>query len=230
MAGADKKISEAPEGDALAATELAVNEAGTSKKATVDQLEDRILRAGNVGTAEIEDDSIGADELANAINAVAKAFDADTVDGYHAVDITGTEAPIGSIISWDAAIGAIPANWHLCDGLASTIDLQDYFVPCAGGGYAVGANGGASTINWTHLHAFGTLAMQSSNSHKHGDTASYNADISGALFNGAWAAANNVQYAGSHTHAVSGNTANFAAAAEENRPLYLAQAFIQRVT
>lgn len=230
MAGADKKISQAPEGDALAATELAVNEAGTSKKATVDQLEDRILRAGNVDTLELTDESIGADELANAINAVAKAFDADTVDGYDAADITGTGLPIGAIISWDGAIGAIPANYHLCDGLASTIDLQDYFVPCAGGSYAVGAAGGANTVDWTHLHAFGTLAMQSSDSHKHGDSASILIDFGSPLADGYWPAANDTTYNGSHTHAVSGNTANFAAAAEENRPLYLAQAFIQRIT
>lgn len=226
----DKKISEAPVGDALAATELALNEAGTSKKATIDQLEDLILRAGNVDTAELADESIGVDELANAINAVAIAFDADTVDGYHAADIAGTEAPIGSIISWDGPIVGIPANWSLCDGTGSTPDLQDYFVVTAGSSYAVNATGGANSVDWTHLHAFGTLATLACSSHKHGDTASVGVELAPEFEREAWLSAYNVNYAGSHTHAVSGNTANFAAAAEENRPLYLAQAFIQRVT
>jgi len=134
MAGSDKKISEAPQApEVVDATEFAVNEGGTSKKTTGAQLETYVLAAGNVGTTELADESVGADELANAINAVAKAFDADTVDGYHASDIIGTGAPIGAIISWDGALGAIPANWQLCDGTGGTVDLRDLFVVTAGG-------------------------------------------------------------------------------------------------
>lgn len=228
MTGADRKISQAPEGDALAATQFAVNEAGTSKRASVDQLEDWVLRPGNVDTLELEDESIGAPELANAINAVAKAFDAFTVDGYRAADIAGTEAPIMGIISWDGPIVGIPAGWQICDGTGGTPDLRDYFVVTAGGSYAVGASGGADSVNWTHLHAFGTLGLGACSSHKHAETAALTITTTGAAANW-WPSGTITSYNGSHTHAVSGNTANFAAAAEENRPLYLAQAFIQRI-
>jgi len=230
MAGSDKKISEAPQApEVVDATEFAVNEGGTSKKTTGAQLETYVLAAGNVGTTELADESVGADELANAINAVAKAFDADTVDGYHASDIIGTGAPIGAIISWDGALGAIPANWQLCDGTGGTVDLRDLFVVTAGGSYAVGDNGGAATVDWTHSHGVGTLALENSDSHKHEATASVWMALEGGPSKKFWLVTR-VEYRGEHSHGVTGTTANAGNAAEENRPPYLAQAFIQRVS
>lgn len=65
--------------------------------------------------------------------------------------------PIGGIILWSGAIVDIPANWHLCDGTAGTVDLQDKFVVGAGSSYAVNDNGGENASDLRHQHGPGTL-------------------------------------------------------------------------
>lgn len=60
--------------------------------------------------------------------------------------------PSGGIIMWKGSVAEIPAGWALCDGQNGTPDLRDRFVLGAGGTYAVGANGGSSTINLAHSH------------------------------------------------------------------------------
>lgn len=56
----------------------------------------------------------------------------------------------------------IPKGWKLCDGTNDTPDLRDRFIAGAGGGYAVRASGGASTVTLTqaelpdHMHYFST--------------------------------------------------------------------------
>lgn len=49
----------------------------------------------------------------------------------------------GMIMLWHGAVGNIPSGWHLCDGTVGTPDLRNKFVPCAGGAYNPGDNGGA---------------------------------------------------------------------------------------
>jgi len=58
--------------------------------------------------------------------------------------------PAGSILLWSGAIVDIPSGYLLCDGSAGTPDLRDRFIMGAGGTYAPGASGGAST----HVHTF----------------------------------------------------------------------------
>ena len=59
--------------------------------------------------------------------------------------------PLGGIIIWSGAIVDIPSNYHLCNGLDGTPDLQDKFVICASSGLGVGSTGG--TVNHDHTLA-----------------------------------------------------------------------------
>jgi hypothetical protein len=58
----------------------------------------------------------------------------------------------GMIMLWHGTVASIPSGWHLCDGTAGTIDLRDYFVPCAGFNYTPGQTGGSNG----HSHNFTT--------------------------------------------------------------------------
>jgi hypothetical protein len=63
------------------------------------------------------------------------------------------------IILFSGAIVSIPTGWYLCNGNNGTPNLTDKFVIGAGNSYAVGATGGALTINIAHTHTV--------NSHTH---------------------------------------------------------------
>jgi microcystin-dependent protein len=79
-----------------------------------------------------------------------------------------TELPRGVILLWSGSLASIPLGWALCDGTLGTPDLRGRFVPGAGGAYAVGATGGADTVNLAHSHtADGTLATDSQGAHIH---------------------------------------------------------------
>ncbi len=56
----------------------------------------------------------------------------------------------GMITLWSGGIGAIPANWALCDGTLGTPDLRDSFVVGAGSTYNPDDTGGS--VN--HDHTF----------------------------------------------------------------------------
>lgn len=60
--------------------------------------------------------------------------------------------PIGMIIIWSGAAGSIPTGWQICDGTGGTPDLRGQFVVGAGSTYAVGATGGAATMDLSHIH------------------------------------------------------------------------------
>lgn len=68
--------------------------------------------------------------------------------------------PIGGIIMWSGSVASIPAGWKLCDGNNGTPNLTNRFVIAAGGGYAVGATGGAASVTLSssqlpsHNHTF----------------------------------------------------------------------------
>jgi len=155
-----------------------------------------------IGTANIEDGAVTEAKLAD-----------------------GVFVPVGGIILWSGAVGAIPTNWQLCDGTGGTPDLQDKFVVGAGSGYAVGATGGAVT----HTH---TVAIPSDlgGVHNHGGQTAYaTAPITlyqegtGALVctgtNHYHAISNSV----SHQHGVNGNTGS-----SSSLPPYHALCYIMR--
>ena len=51
---------------------------------------------------------------------------------------------------WYGSIATIPSGWHLCDGTMGTPALINKFVYGAGGPFAPGTTGGASS----HFHSF----------------------------------------------------------------------------
>lgn len=146
-----------------------------------------------------------------------------TALGYDSAQATGLTwyggvLPIGMIILWSGAVGAIPSGWQLCNGTNDTPDLRDKFVVGAGSAYAVGASGGGG-INLQHTHAPSTANTNDSGAHSHAqpDTnpeSGHTHAVSGTITSGAPSAAVNQDGSGSsynladnaHTHTVSGST------------------------
>jgi len=74
---------------------------------------------------------------------------AATLDGYTADQIIAAGSPSGVIAWWSGSEASIPVGWVLCNGLNSTPDLRNRFVPGAGSHYAKGDTGGANTVTTT---------------------------------------------------------------------------------
>lgn len=76
--------------------------------------------------------------------------DADTIDGLHFSDITGSSIPQYGIIAWESSI--IPTGFAICNGQiidgVATPDMRDYFIPCAGGNYIINTTFGQDTVNY----------------------------------------------------------------------------------
>ena len=77
---------------------------------------------------------------------------------------SGVITPIGGIVMWRGALGAIPSGYQLCNGTNGTPDLRNRFVVGAGSAYSVGATGGAATVTPTHTHAW-TVATDGGHEH-----------------------------------------------------------------
>ena len=95
------------------AEELLINDGGTSKKVTIDNvLHDNSIRAehyvdGSIATAHIADDAVTEDKLANAINTAIAANTAKTSNATHTGDVTGATT---LTIADDAVTAAKLAN------------------------------------------------------------------------------------------------------------------------
>jgi hypothetical protein len=221
-------------GTAQADDYLMVNDAGVWKGVTIDQIEALILRDDNVDTAEIAANAVTTAKIKFDIDAEAKAFDADFLDGQHAAALAlgGGNIPINGVIMWAGAIVDLPDNWQLADGTNGTEDYRDRFLVGAGAAYAVGAVGGADSSNYLHTHALGTLATGNSSSHRHFMPYGLFCDTAGALL--VWhkgiGAGEYTNYAGIHNHNIAGNPANDGDATQENRPLFYALAFVERMS
>lgn len=226
----DTKISAlAAGGTAQASDYLMVNDAGVWKGVTINQIEERILRDDNVDTPEIAANAVTTAKIKFDIDAEPKAFDADFLDGQHAAALAlgGGNIPINGVIMWAGAIVDLPGNWQLADGTNGTTDYRDRFLVGAGAAYAVGAVGGADNSNYLHTHALGTLATGNSSSHRHSITLEIEVKIFGATL--VWFGPH-TNYAGIHNHNILGNPANDGNAAQENRPLFYALAFVERMS
>jgi len=158
--------------------------------------------------------------------------------------INSAGVPSGAILLWSGSTASIPSGWYLCNGSNGTPDLRDRFVVGAGGGYSVGATGGASTVALStanmpaHTHTFsGTTS--SSGSHKHGSgTLSNYSNTNGTYGSGSSLGAHQGIGSGSqiatttdgaHTHTYSGTTSSAGSgSAHENRPPYYALAYIMK--
>lgn len=152
--------------------------------------------------------------------------------------------PSGAIMMWSGSIASIPSGWLLCDGTNGTPDLRDRFIVGAGDGYAVGDTGGADSVTLTeaqmpaHAH---TGATTSGGAHQHLEGSLHYTNLSGHAPYGKVSAsglANNyfpydvvsrayTSSAGSHSHSLTTN-ATGGDAAHENRPPYLALAYIMK--
>jgi microcystin-dependent protein len=78
--------------------------------------------------------------------------------------------PVGTILMWSGSVASIPAGWSLCDGSNGTPDLRGRFVIGAGGSYAVGASGGASSVALTTTHLPAHTHGVNDPGHTHGVT------------------------------------------------------------
>lgn len=229
------KISALPAVAAVVAGhEFAIVRQFANYRVTAAELEARILRPENVGTGPVAPLAITANELANAIDGVARRTNVDMIDGQHAADLFGGMVPLGGMIWWAGAIDAWPANWDLCNGANGTPNLVDRFIGGAlgpnPGSYVVGDTGGASTNDTRHGHGHTGLTVNLTGAHTH-DPASTANVAAGADWNiWDWAGIHPTTNEGNHTHAFSGATVSAGNAAEENRPVYWALAIIQRTS
>lgn len=130
-----------------------------------------------------------------------------------------TPVPVGGIIMWSGAIGSIPSGWALCNGQTVgsvvTPDLRDRFIVGAGGGYSVGATGGANSV---------TLTTDQIPSHSHNYLLYQPASFG-----------NELEQSGSPDGARLGGVTNTTGTtgggqAHENRPPYYALAYIMRIS
>lgn len=154
-------------------------------------------------------------------------------------DVSNGYVPVGGIIIWSGAVGAIPTNWALANGTANSggsgIDLTDKFVIAAGGNYSVGDTGGSATAG-VITTAGNTLTITDSHvltesqipAHTH--VQSRGVQIGGAggagTFLGSTASAFSTQSTGGglgHTHNISDHTHTVS-------PPYYALAYIERIS
>lgn len=104
------------------------------------------------------------------------------------------------IIMWDSV--ELPPGWLECNGAYGTPDLRDSFVLGAGGGYSVGANGGANT--WTQSYtitvAQHALTVAELPAHTHTWIDNYSSSQDGSR-------GGDAQSSGSYNATAGGNTA-----------------------
>ncbi|MCD6674835.1 MAG: phage tail protein [Burkholderiaceae bacterium] len=146
----------------------------------------------------------------------------------------------GMIVMWSGSVGSIPSGWKLCDGTNGTPDLRDRFVVGAGGGYAVGATGGAASTTLatanlpSHSHSF-SATTGAAGSHSH--TVPTTSWTSGGGLVAAYRPDSDVAHStslntggvGDHTHSVSGTTGSAGSGSSfENRPPYYAMCYIMK--
>lgn len=201
-----------------------------------DQSNPHAVTAAQTGATPVAHVGSGGAAHALAVAGVAAGFmsgaDKSNLDSL----ASGNTLPVGVIVMWSGLATAIPAGWHLCDGLAGTPDLRDRFIVGAGSTYAVGATGGAASV---------ALAAAEMPIHNHGASSgsagTHNHDIlnpgaSGFLVYGVATGGNEgastnstvISNAGAHSHTITvGNTGG--SGAHENRPPYYALCLIMKL-
>ena len=138
------------------------------------------------------------------------------------------EVPVGGIIMYSGLFSAIPANYHLCDGLVGTPDLTDKFIYGTNTeGELENTGGSADAVAVDHNHTF-TGDLLPTHQHTlatHGDSGVGFVDSAGQ------AAESSVS-----TSAVSGGTPSGTvnnsgvAGTDKNIPPYTKLAFIMRIS
>ena len=113
---------------------------------------------------------------------------------------------------WSGAQNAIPSGFVLCDGNNSTPDLRNRFIIGAGNSYNVDATGGYTDVFIPeHTHTF-SATTNDPGTHTHTYSRYANTYSYGRHWQGypsiAETTTTNTGGGGSHTHTVSGTTAN----------------------
>ena len=127
--------------------------------------------------------------------------------GYVSKDYVDTAMPVGVILMWSGSADTIPAGFTLCDGSNGTPDLRNRFVIGAGGTYAVGAKGGAASVDLSHSHNY-----EGTTDSSHGDEISKAGSGVG----------------GAHTHTYSGTTDEAGSTTQSILPPYYALCYIMK--
>lgn len=148
--------------------------------------------------------------------------------------------PSGGIIMWSGLIINIPTGWALCDGLNGTPNLRDRFIVGAGSSYSVNEFGGLASVTLTgsqlpaHSHT-GTTNSTGAHTHPvpiHTYTGTVSAHNSGGISskpsNGSEDGTSPTSSSGAHSHTVT-TTNTGGGTSHENRPPYLALAFIMKL-
>lgn len=169
-------------------------------------------------------------------------------------DLVSSQFKRGMIILWSGGINSIPVGWALCNGGNGTPNLQDRFVVGAGSSYAVGTQGGSSTLSHTHgITIQGhTLTASEIPYHKHeftgDDKLGYTDanqtfhivqqnvwDVTASRGDGRRSprALTNAQYAGNNTYNLGGSSHAHGGYAStvtsDNKPPYYALAYIMKL-
>lgn len=143
--------------------------------------------------------------------------------------------PAGIIAMWSGSATAVPDGWLLCNGQNGAPDLRDRFIVGAGGGYTVGAKGGAATVALTEaqMPVHDHPATATTDKHRHTSGMS-----SGPVGSGGSNSAFNNQGNGgivnvpttedTHGHTVTVSNAG-GGQPHENRPPYYALALIVKL-
>jgi len=174
-----------------------------------------------------------------------------------AIADTGSPAsaliPSGGIIMWSGLITSIPTGWGLCDGSNGTPDLRNRFVVGAGDQYDRNDTGGADSVTLTeaqmpshnhgmstegnHSHS-GSTSTDGEHTHRYGQnrtTGEGGSDVIASAYDfddfstssaGSHSHSLNINSNGDHTHTIN-NTGG--GDSHENRPPYLALAFIMKL-
>ncbi|MFC7069484.1 hypothetical protein [Halobaculum lipolyticum] len=144
----------------------------------------------------------------------------------------GDALPSGVITMWSGTTADVPDGWTLCDGTDGTPDLRDRFVAGAGAQYAAGETGGSDSVQLTeqelptHDHT-GTTSTDGAHTHDYGQYSSGGSgDITGRGQYGSYPT-QQTSSDGDHSHTFTTDDAG-GDQAHENRPPYLALAFIMK--
>lgn len=153
---------------------------------------------------------------------------------------SGGYVPVGGVIIWTGYLDNIPEHWHLCDGTNGTPDLRNRFI--VGAGLEVGTT---STFNFsTDYSENGTgyyAAYDSGGKDRHILTAHELADHKHEVYGrygslgsydvGMLATRETYKVVTDYTGLLSDNENDpYCGFAHENRPLYLALAYIMRLS
>ena len=199
------------------------------------------FKDGSIGTADIADDAVTTDKLANSINttiagkanigANLSTFTNDT--NYITLAQVPASFVTGMILMFTGSTA--PSGWALCDGQNGTPDLRDRFIVGTGSTYSSGNTGGVNSVTLTesqipsHNHTF-----SGSSSHSHSVKTGDSSDASTGTLKFVHDASGSSNRSGlvnssTVTISISGNTGNKGSGnSHENRPPYYALAFIMK--